>query len=530
MKSDKYACVIVGSGINALVCAAMLAKGGKRVLVLERNDRLGGCIRTEELTLPGYIHDVLSSWHPLFVSSPAYALLKDDLEKFGLEYCNSHSPTAVVNADNDYFILTRSRAENIKAMNAHCAGDGERYAAAMREFEQSLDLTFTLLGNELWTWATARVLLAALIKRGPRYLVQFFGYALQSARNWLGRTFRSDLIRACLAPWPTHAGLGPDAPGSGHMARVIAYTLETAGCPVVKGGSDNIVRAFAQFIVSQGGELRVEADVEKILTKNGRAYGVVTADGAEFLADEAVICSVTPTQLYQRLSPAADVPAHIAGQAAAFQYGKAGMQIHLALSEPAPWARPELAEVALVHLTSDMDGVARAVNQAECGLLPEQATIVVGQPASLDPSRVPAGKGLLWIQLQELPAVIKGDAAGEIAVPEDGKWSEQVREAYADRVIARIARHIPNLEQAILKRVVLSPVDLEALNINLVSGDPYAGACTMDQFLLWRPLAGVTNHNTPLKSLYHIGASTHPGPGLGGGSGFLVAQKLLGKP
>jgi len=262
------------------------------------------------------------------------------------------------------------------------------------------------------------------------------------------------------------------------------------------------------------------------LTKDGKAYGVVTTDGSKYLANKAVICSVTPTQLYQRLLPAADVPAAIAKQAHAFQYGKADMQIHLALDEPAEWLRSELADVALLHLTPDMDGVARAINAAECGLLPETATIVVGQPARLDPSRVPAGKGLLWIQLQELPAVIKGDAAGEIDIPADGKWTPPVREAYADRIIERIARHVPNLKQNIRQRVVLSPADLEAININLVGGDPYAGVCTMDQFFLWRPLRGVTNHNTPLKNLYHIGASTHPGPGLGGGSGFLVAQSL----
>ena len=526
MKTNSYDHIIVGSGINALVCAALLSKKGNKVLVLERNDRLGGCIRTEELTLPGYIHDVLSSWHPLFVTSPGYAQLKDELEKYGLEYCNSDSPTAVVNSNDDYFILKNSREENIKNMNELTPGDGDSYAKAMAELEESLDLTFTLLGNELWTWATAKVFISTLIKRGPKYLVQFFGYALQSCRGWLGLTFKSDIIRACLAPWPTHAGIGPDAPSSGHMARVIAFTLEMAGCPVVKGGNYNIVKAFEQLIRSHGGELKIDADVEKVLTKDGQAYGVTLSDGSEYLANQAVICSVTPTQLYGRLLPSSDVPASIAKQASEFQYGKADMQIHLALSEAPKWSNPELAEVALLHLTPDMDGVAQAINEAECGLLPKTATIVVGQPAKLDPSRVPEGKGLLWIQLQELPSVIKGDAGEEIEIPESGKWTEQVREAYADRIIERISKHIPNLKETILKRVVLSPADLEAININLVGGDPYAGACTMDQFFLWRPLRGVTNHNTTVKNLYHIGASTHPGPGLGGGSGFLVAQSL----
>ena len=145
---NKFDCIIVGSGINALVCAALLSKQGNKVLVLERNDRLGGCIRTDEITAPGFVHDVLSSWHPLFVTSPGYAELKDDLEKYGLEYCNTDSPTAVVLPDQTSFVLRNSREENISAMNALAGGDGDRYGAAMAELEQSLGLTFTLLGSE----------------------------------------------------------------------------------------------------------------------------------------------------------------------------------------------------------------------------------------------------------------------------------------------------------------------------------------------------------------------------------------------
>ena len=149
------------------------------------------------------------------------------------------------------------------------------------------------------------------------------------------------------------------------------------------------------------------------------------------------------------------------------------------------------------HLTPGLDGISRAMNEADRGLLPETATIVVGQPAALDSSRVPEGKGLLWIQLQELPRYIKGDAADEIPIPEDGSWTEEVREAYADRIIDRIAEHIPNLKEKIIARTVLSPADLEAININLVGGDPYGGDCSLDQYFLWRPLrALLTARNT----------------------------------
>jgi phytoene dehydrogenase-like protein len=206
------------------------------------------------------------------------------------------------------------------------------------------------------------------------------------------------------------------------------------------------------------------------------------------------------------------------------------MQIHFALSEPPRWDGDDrLDQTAIVHLTPGLDGVSRAVNEAERGLLPAEATVVVGQPLVVDDSRAPGGKGMLWIQLQELPWHVKGDAAGELDVG-DGTWDESLRERYADRIQARIARHVPNLESSILRRVVLSPADLRAANINLEHGDPYSGSLALDQNFLWRPFARQPGHRTPIDGLFQIGASTWPGPGLGAGSGTLVAKALLQPP
>ena len=120
---------------------------------------------------------------------------------------------------------------------------------------------------------------------------------------------------------------------------------------------------------------------------------------------------------------------------------------------------------------------------------------------------------------------VKGDAAGELDVG-DGAWTEELREAYADRIVGRLGESIENLGSATLKRIALSPADLEALNPNLVAGDIYAGSCALDQNLLWRPFAAAPGHRTTVEGLWHVGASTHPGPGLGAGSGYIVAKEL----
>ncbi len=525
---SKFDAIIVGSGINSLVCAAVMAKRGKKVCVLERNAVLGGCIRTEALTTPGYLHDTMSTAHPLFVTSPGYAELKDALHGAGLDYANNATPTGVLLPDGRSLILGTSREENVRAMNALAAGDGDAYREGVGFVEQNAELIFALLGNELWSSQIGKMMLGRVWKQGAHETVGFFAPAMQSARAWLDTRFKSELTKALLAPWVLHTGLGPESPMSALMAQVISFTLEAVGLPLVKGGNYRTVEAFKQVIEAGGGEFHVNADIAEILIKDGKAHGVRAADGREWMAKN-VICNVTPTQLYGRLIPQSASPEPIRRQAAEYRYGKGNMQIHLALSAPPQWADAKLKDVIYLHLTSGLDGISRAVNEAERGLLPAEGTICVCQPTALDPSRAPDGGAVLWVQLPECPRVVRGDALGEIAVPADGTWTEGLRESYADRIVERLAKYIPNLKQSIVGRAVNSPADLEGMNMNLVGGDPYSGECSIDQYMFWRPLRGVKDHATPVKNLFHIGASTHPGPGLSGASGFHVANALAKK-
>ena len=334
------------------------------------------------------------------------------------------------------------------------------------------------------------------------------------------------MTQALFAPWVLHVGLGPESAYSGLMLKVIAFTLEAAGAPIVKGGARNLLRAFRRLIEEHGATIRTSCDVAKIVLDRGVARGVRLADGTDISADKGVICSTTPHQLYTRLLDPETVPPGVASAVRRFRHGKGNMQIHYALSAPPQWRAPDLEGVALTHLTPGFDGVSRAANEAERGMLPAVPTICVGQPAALDPSRCPEGASILWVQLPEAPGRIRGDAAGDIAAPSDGTWSGAVGERYADRVEMILAGHIDGFRASIRGRRVYSPADLELLNVNLVGGDPYGGFCGLDQFFLWRPFKNSINHRTHVRRLYHIGASTHPGPGLGGGSGFLLANSL----
>lgn len=517
--------IIVGSGINALVCAAMLGGKGAKVLVLERNDRIGGCVRTEEITAPGFIHDVMATTFVLFITSPAFAALGKDLARHGLEFCHTGTPTGVLRPDGSHAVLSTDRAANVASINALAAGDGDKHGNDVGEIERNAGLLFGLLGGSLWSYPTTKLLAGEAWRRSPRKLAAFLGEALVPARGWLESTYRSDTIRALWAPWVLHAGLGPEDAFSGQIAKVIAFALEAAGAPIVRGGAKNLLSAFEALIRERGGEIRTGADVAAIVQTTGRATGVRLASGETITASKSVICSVTPTQLYGRLL-GADAPKDDVEATQKYRYGKGNFQIHYALNKLPAWRGDGLDKVALLHLTPGLDGVSKACNEAVRGLLPEVPTICVGQPHALDPSRCPQGKAILWLQLPEAPRHIKGDAAGALQAPADGRWTDALREAYADRAEAILASHIDGFKASVIARRAYSPADLEAMNINLVGGDPYGGSSTIDQSFLWRPFKASRNHDTGVKGLYHIGASTHPGAGLGGGSGFLLAGRL----
>ena len=520
--------VFVGGGINSLAGAALLSKAGWNVCLLERSEELGGCIKTSsDLTAPGFTHEVLASWHPLFTGSPAYAELKGDLDRRGLEYLNTELPTASAFPDGTSAFLTTSHEGNVTEFAHHAAADGPAWDAMFNGFMANADLSFGVLGTELWSPAGLGLGRQALRRFGRRGLLAYLGTVLSTCRDWLGDTFESEAAHGLLAPWVLHTGLGPDQAASGFMTQVIACALQLGGMPVPKGGGIVLVDGLAGIVRDAGGEVRTGAEVERVLVSGGKATAVRLASGETIRAERAVIASVTPTQLYGGLLGTGDAPTDVTGAARRYRYGRGEMQIHIAMSEPPDWYGDDrLGQTAIVHVTPGLDGVSRAVNEAERGLLPAEATIVCGQPVAVDPSRAPEGSWIVWIQLQELPAGrVKGDAAGEIDV-RDGIWTEELREEYADRVTGRLGRHIQNLERATIKRVALSPADIAAMNVNLVGGDIYGGSCALDQNFLFRPLAQAPGHRTPVDNLWHIGASTHPGPGLGAGSGYLVYKEL----
>ncbi|NAZ77793.1 FAD-dependent oxidoreductase [Kineococcus sp. T13] len=516
--------IVVGSGINGMVAAAELAGAGWSVTLLERSSRIGGFIASGERTVPGYVHDTFSSWHPLFTTGGAYAALGADLHRHGLRYANSDGVLTASVADDGRVTLAHRDPAQTAAGFADPA-DASTYLAQLERFGRSAAAVGALLGGELRSPAALRPALQLLRINGLRGTEGWVRDAVSGARAFTAREYRGPEVEHLWVPWLLHAGLSPDQAPGGLMIPIFAATMHAAGLPVVVGGAGCFVDAFRALLHERGVTIRTGAHVQRIEVEGGRARGVQLADGTRLTARRAVLASVTPTALYGELLPQDAAPAELRAQAASFRYGRAAVQVHVALSRPLRWNDPRLDEVPLVHLSDGAASTGIACAEAEAGLLPRRPTVVVGQQSLLDPTRAPAGAATLWLQLQELPGTPLGDAAGELDTS-DG-WTAELARAYADRVLDRVARHAPGLRESVRGVDVLSPLDLRAANVNAVGGDPYGGSAQLDQSFAWRPLAGSGRHRTPVEGLWHLGASTHPGAGLGGGSGHLVAEQLL---
>jgi len=280
------------------------------------------------------------------------------------------------------------------------------------------------------------------------------------------------------------------------------------------------------LLKSKGGELILGTAVEQIQTSGGKATGVKLADGRVLTARKAVIANAHPQLVFGKLLAADSARADFDARVEKFRAGPGTMMIHLALDGLPDWtAGEELKQFAYVHLAPDLEMMSRVYAEAVGGLLPVEPALVVGQPTALDPSRAPDGKHVLWVQVRVLPASIRGDARGEIA----GTDWDQIKDAYADRVIGILEGYAPGISAKILGRSVFSPVDLERENPNLIGGDNLSGSHHLDQNFLFRPVAGYSRYKTPVDGLYLCGASTWPGAGTGAGSGFMLAQMLGGR-
>jgi phytoene dehydrogenase-like protein len=346
----------------------------------------------------------------------------------------------------------------------------------------------------------------------------------KSPRGYVDAFFKTDEVKGLVIPWGLHGDMGPEVSGGAAFPFVTTISHHLQGQVAARGGTGNVIAALRFLIEEKRGTIRTGAEVSKVLVERGRAVGVQTVSGETITASRAVIANVTPKVLFGTLVPDAALPEPFRRLASRFRYGPGTFLVHLALSEPLAWnAGDDLAQWSYVHLCGKPDEVSLTYSHALAGLLPARPVLVVGQPTASDPTRAPAGRHILWVQVRVVPAEIKGDAAGAIR----GRHWDAIKEQFAARIIDLLQEHAPNTKSSILGIHCLSPLDVERENPNLVGGDCGSGSHHLDQNYLFRPFPGWSRYTTPVRALYMVGASTWPGAGVNATSGYLLAHQLL---
>ena len=344
---------------------------------------------------------------------------------------------------------------------------------------------------------------------------------LQSPRQWLTETFKHPHVQAMLGAWGMHLDFAPDVAGGAMFPYLEGMAGQAFGMAIGQGGADTMVTALVAAIQARGGVIEVNAPVTRILHDGNRANGIELADGRKIMATRAVIAGVAPRAM-PRLT-GGTTPAFDAGMTR-FSHAPGTMMIHLALSGLPEWKAPDLKTFAYVHIAPSLDQMAKTYQQVKAGLLPDEPILVVGQPTVVDPSRAPSGHHTLWVQVRMAPGIILGDAKGEIAATD---WTEATV-PFAERALNILEAHAPGTRAKTLARRLVTPVDLEADNPNLVGGDQVCGSHHLSQHFLFRPVRGHADGSTPIRNLHLTGAAVWPGAGTGAGSGYLLARQLAG--
>lgn len=508
--------IVIGSGPNGLVAANLLGDAGWRVVVLEAADRPGGGVRSEELTCPGFTHDVFSAFFPFAAGSPIMRGL--ELERFGLTWCRAPLVLAHPTRDGPAATLSTVRAETAASLERFAPGDGAAWSTMLEPWDRAGD---ALLDAVFTPFPPVRALARAAARLGARGSRAFAREALLPVRRMGVERFTGEGAQLLLAGMALHADLSPEAPGSGLYGWLLAALGETHGFPVPKGGAQRLTDALVRRLETRGGSVTCGAPVDRVLVRDGRAHGVEVR-GEVHHARRAVLADVHVAALYGGLVARDDLPASVLAAVARFEPGTATVKLDWALDGPIPWRDPVLRRAGTVHLVDSVDDLSVYAQELATGRLPSRPFLLVGQMTTVDPTRSPPGTETAWAYTH-VPQELRGDACGELAP----RWDGAMRAGFVARMEAQLEAHAPGFGRRIRARHVLAPPDFRAWNPNLVGGDTMGGTAQLHQQLIFRPVPGFGRSETPIASLYLASASAHPGGGVHGGPGANAARAAL---
>jgi phytoene dehydrogenase-like protein len=461
--------VVVGSGPNGLAAAITLAQAGRSVLVVEAAETVGGGVRSAELTLPGFVHDVCSAIHPLAKASPCFGELP--LAEHGLELVEPPAPLAHPLDDGSAVMLERSVEETAAALGP----DAEAYRALMTPLVDR--------GPKLLPFVLGRLPLT----RRPLLAARFGLLALRSAIG-LAKRFEGDRARALFGGLAAHSIQDLHRSPTASFGIVLGLFGHTHGWPLVRGGSQQLADSLASCLRSLGGEIETSRHVDSL---------------DELPEARVTMLDITPRQVLRIAGHR--LPGRYVRALRRYRYGPGVFKVDWALDGPVPWAAEGCRRAGTVHLGGTLEEIAASEQAVWRGETSERPFVLVAQQSLFDETRVPEGKHTLW---------------GYCHVPNGSN------EDMTERIEEQIERFAPGFRDLVLERSVRGPAEIERHNENYVGGDINGGVQDLRQ-LYTRPVIRLNPYATPVEGLYICSSSTPPGGGVHGLCGYYAARSAL---
>jgi phytoene dehydrogenase-like protein len=471
MKLDKrdFDAIVVGSGPNGLAAAILMQQNGLSVLLIEAKAEIGGGMRSAELTLPGYLHDICSAIHPLAAGSPFFQTLP--LAAYGLEYIYPEIAAAHPFDNGTAAVLEKSIEKTARSLGA----DEQAYLSLMQSVVND------------WPLIAADVLGPLHYPEHPLAMARFGLPALTSATH-LAKRFKKDEAKGLLAGMAAHAIQPLTNLATSAIALVLMTQGHLKGWPMSKGGSKNLARALAGYFTAKGGKIETNTYVSSL---------------KQLPSAHTVLFDVTPRQLLQ-----------IAGhqfssiykwQLERYRYGMGVFKVDWALDAPISFTANECKKAGTLHIGNTLEEIAAGEQQIWDGGHPEKPYVLLAQQSVFDPSRAPEGKHTAWAYCH---------------VP-NGSQRDMT-----DIIEQQVERFAPGFRETILAKHTMNTAQIEEYNPNYTGGDINGGALDIGQ-LFTRPVLRFSPYTTSAKGIYICSASTPPGGGVHGMCGYYAAKRAL---
>ncbi len=467
---NNYDAYVIGSGPNGLAAAISLAQKGLKVIIYEAKSSIGGGTRTEELTEPGFLHDVCSAVHPTAAASPFFNTLP--LADYGLEWIHPDFPIAHPFDNEEPIIIEQSFDDTLQRLGK----DGKNYNALFKELIDS------------WPYLVNDVFGTLRVPKHPLTLARFGWYGMFSAKHLSNSIFKSERLKTYFAGLAAHSILPLENAFTSTFGLMLGITAHSVGWPVAKGGSKSITDALAAHFLSLGGTIEVNRHIESIdlLPEN-----------------KPVLFDLTPRQV--ATIAGSRIPSAIQSKLKKYVYGPGVFKIDFALSEEVPWSDVECRKAGTLHLGGSFAEISRSEKDIWKGKHNESPYVLISQPSLFDATRAPNGKHTLWAYCH-VPAGSTRDMTTEIE--------------------NQIERFAPGFKDTIISKAVMNTIDFEKYNPNYIGGDINGGAQFVKQ-LFGRPLLKWNPYKLGDDGIYICSSSTPPGGGVHGMAGFNAAQTVL---